>query len=338
MSGWDGNWYRIIIHDWYHANLPSAVFYPLYPFVVWIASLFGLINLTLASFIVNIVSLWLAIVALVKITRLLISEKYAYLPILFLLVSPSALFMHMFYTEALFLSIGLWSYLAALRKQWILMGALLAIITACRLPGLLFVALCFFEFLREHQWDIRNLITKKVLVFLLAPIGFVVYGLYLLMLRGDFLGMLHAYTYTSDWSYQHFNLNIIQTILRAFYQTLRAIVGPRPFDNDIFINHFLPVVALGFIVLSSLYLIFVQKKKFVPIGLFGLLSTVLFTLNNNVVSLHRYALPVIGIYLFLTLIWIRYRTAKYILIAGCLVSFLLQIYLLSQFINKVFVG
>lgn len=338
MTKWDGGWYTTITHDWYLTNRASAAFYPLYPLTVWIVSLFGLISTAFAALIVNTISLWAVLIGLLKITQYLIGGKYAYLSVIFILISPAAFFMHVFYTEAFFLAIGLLAYLAALHKRWIIMGVLLAFITAARLPGILFVVLCFLEFFRAYNWKLKNVFNKHLLAFFLAPLGFVAYGTYLYFVHKDWLGMFHAYNYTSDWPYQHFNPNIIETIARAAYQVCRAAIGLRPFNNDIFVNHLLSLLALGAIAISSIYFLFFIKKKFIPIGIFGLLAIIMFTLNNNLVSVHRYTLPMFGIYLCITLLWVRYQKLRYAIAIGGFSCLLLQIFLLKQFTEMFFAG
>ena len=338
MTKWDGGWYTTITHDWYHSNRASAAFYPLYPLTVWVVSLFGLISTAFAALIVNTLSLWAILIGLTKITRYLIDDKYAYLPVIFILISPAAFFMHVFYTEAFFLAIGLLAYLAALHKRWVVMGILLALITATRLPGILFVALCFLEFFRAYGWKLKDIFNKYLLTFLLAPLGFIAYSIYLYVMHKDWLGMFHAYNFTDDWPYQQFNLNIIETIARAAYQVCRATIGLRPFDNDIFVNHLLSLLALAAIALSSIYFLFFIKKKFIPIGIFGILAIIMFTLNNNLVSVHRYTLPMFGIYLCMTLVWVKFKKVRPLVVAGCVGSLLLQVFLFKHFVEVIFAG
>lgn len=337
IVNWDGGWYITILHDWYKTNLASAAFYPLYPLTLWIIGLCGLIPTDIAGIILNTLCLWITLFTLYKITAALIGKQYAYLPIIFLLSSPAVFFMHLLYTESLFMAIGLLSYLAALQKKWVIMGILLMFAMACRLPGILFVLLGFFEFMRSHTWRLKSLLTKEILVFLFVPVGFTLYGLYLWTVQRDFFGMFHAYAHTQDWTYQKFNPDIFETILRITYQIGRSTIGMRPFDYDIFINHALPFVALSLTVTSSIYLL-VKKERFLPLGLYSLFAVILFTLNSNIVSVHRYTLPIIGIYIALTLVWIRYIWARNIIIVGCIASIFLQLYLFSKFIQHIFAG
>lgn len=94
-------------------------------------------------------------------------------------------------------------------------GVILALLTAARLPSLLIIGLCALEYLRSYGWSIKKAFNKHLLWFLLAPLGFIAYALYLYILHGNALGMFSAYDATTDWAYQVFNPNIIETIARA---------------------------------------------------------------------------------------------------------------------------
>ena len=299
---WDGNWYHMIVTDCYITNDPSAVFYPLFPLLVGAIhhASFGIIDILVAGQVINTISAFFLIAALLKIGRVFLSGKRGWL-IALVLTAPTAFFLHVFYSEALFMALGFWAYIFALRRHWLYVGILLGLLTAVRLPALLFVGLCGLEFMRAYGWKFKKIFNKQLLCFLLAPIGFVAYGIYLFITRADFLGMFRAYQSTSDWVYQVFDINFIKTILRATYEVFRASIGQRPFDTDIIINHLLPVIALFVLAISSLYLLLQWRKndKYIPLSIFGLASIVMFALNSNVVSVHRYILPCLTIYIAL---------------------------------------
>lgn len=337
---WDGGWYSAILHDHYLTNHAAAAFYPLFPLLVGAVSLvsFGLVGFTLAAQLINLVALWLGLVALIQIASYFIPRKYRLLPVLFLLLSPAAFFMHMFYTEALFIAIGSWAYLSALRGKWWVMGILLACLTASRLPSLLFVGLCGLEFLRAHQWNLRKAITPNLAYFLLVPLGFILYGTYLYFVSGNFFGMFSAYKATTDWAYQVFQPNFLETIARAGYQVLRAAVGLRPFDHDIFVNHAIPVLMLGILFVSSIYLVVKVKGRAIPLGIFGLVSIIFFTLNSNVVSVHRYILPCLSIYIAAAYLYSKHPKARPFLIVLAAVLGLIQMSLLALFVTSQFAG
>lgn len=337
---WDGGWYSAIIHDQYQTNHASAAFYPLFPLLTSLVSFasFSILNISVAAQLINLFALTFGIVALIKISRFFIPENYRFLPVVFLLISPAAFFMHMFYAEALFIAIGFWAYLFALKGKWSAVGLLLAALTASRLPALLFIGLCGLEFLRAYQWNLRKAINPQLAYFLLAPLGFIAYGSYLYGISGNFFGMFSAYSATSDWPYQVFNPNIFETIARAGYEVLRAIFGFRVFDLDIFINHAVPLFMLILLLLSSFYLIVKLRGRTIPLGIFGLVAIIFFTLNNNLVSVHRYILPCLGIYLALAHLYVTYTKIRIPLIVLGGVFLALQLYLLSLFVSLSFAG
>lgn len=340
MTSWDGGWYLTVIRDWYHTSAPSAVFYPLFPVLVSAVHLasFGVLSLNASGFIINSLALWLGLVALVKIAPYFVVKRHQYLPVLFILAAPAAFFMHLFYTEAVFFCISAWAYLFALQRRWWAAGAMLALLTACRLPAILVIALCMLEYLRAHDWSIRRALNKNAYAFLLAPAGFIAYGAYLTAIRGDFFAMFSAYHGDTDWGYQVFNPNIFLTITRAAYQSLRAILGRRGFDNDLVVNNTIPLLALTLLTAAALYATIKLRRRFLPLGIAGLLSVAMFTLNSNVVSAHRYILPCLVIYLVGAYLYESHRKAHPYIIAGVCLSFLVQILLYISLLQGQFAG
>jgi hypothetical protein len=340
-SNWDSNWYTTIIHDAYNTNLASSVFYPLFPFYIWaIQTLsFGLIGTLQAGLILNTISLGFAILALVKISDFFIAKLYRWWVIAIFITSPAAIFLHLFYTEALFCALGFWSYLFALRKEWWKVGIILGLLTAVRLPSILFILLCGMEFLRAYNWKIKKIINKQLLWFLLAPLGFIVYGTYLYIIRHDFLAMFHGYSYTNDWSYHIFNLNIVETYSKTARAVLHAVHSPTPLDAGLIVNNVLPLLAIGILLLSAIYcLVYLKKGTGIPLATLAIASIVLFSVNSNIISVHRYILPCIVIYIgFIHFVSLA-RWRHYLLYVYLYVSVFLQSYLLILFTSSYFAG
>lgn len=334
---WDAGWYTTVINQHY-LNEASAAFYPLFPLLVGIIHTisFGFLDIPFAGQIVTTVSVWFLLAGLLKLGKIFFPQAKPWL-IPLVLCAPTAFFLHVFYSESLFMALGCFAYLFALKKQWLAMGILLAFITASRLPGILFVGLCALEFARAHEWRVRKIFNKNIFYFLLAPIGFLLYSLYLGWLRGDPLAMFHAYTATNDWSYHVFNPNVFQTVGRVSFEVLRVLLGERPLNLDMLVNHVLPLLSLGLLAASSMYLLF-QKGKYIPLGIFGIASFIMFTLNNNVVSAHRYVLPCLSIYIAVLLLTSKYRLQGVILIAVCALSVPLQLLLYFVFVGNRFAG
>ncbi len=336
---WDSGWYIAVISGHYITDAAAAAFYPLFPLLVIIIKLisFNSLDILVAGQIVNTIAVWSIIIALLKLGREFLDDGKKYWLIALVLFTPAAFFLHVFYGEAIFMALSLWAYIFALRHKWLTMGIILAILTSARLPAILVVGLCGLEFMRSYNWDIKRYFNRNLLYFLLAPIGFIVYGIYLLIVRGDFLAMFHAYSATNDWSYQIFDINFIKTILRSTYEVVKVFLHQRSINNELVINYILPLSSIMILAIGSIYLLLKQKGKYIPLGIYGLTSIVMFTLNSNVVSVHRYILPCLTFYVALALM-IKGRYRKTILICLCLTGAMIQFIMLSMFILHGFVG
>ncbi|WP_155772268.1 hypothetical protein [Mycobacterium asiaticum] len=338
---WDAQWYSNILHEHYQINPASAAFYPLFPLIVGALSVltFHVIPNAALGLFVNTVALGFAIAALLSISREFEIRKFRYATVALFLAAPAAVFMHLFYTEAVFVALGFWAYAFALRRRWAFMAITLAFLTATRLPALLFVGLCGLEYLRAYDWSIKKAANRNAAYFLLAPIGFVLYGTYLWTVRGNFLGMFSAYQSTKAWGYLNFEPNFAYSIFRSARETVRAVSGQRPIDNDIVVNYSIPLLCLALLLSCSLYLLRVYRGKGVPLGIFGLCSLVFFTINSSFVAVHRYALPCLGIYVALALICGDVRRGRALVLgAGIAMLFAQTVIIHLLFVTRDFAG
>lgn len=338
---WDAHWYLNILQERYLADPASAAFYPLFPLIVGMLSATTLHSVSYAylGLLVNTVALAFAIAALLRIASEFGTGNFRYLAVTLFLAAPAALFMHLFYTEAVFTALGFWAYAFALQRRWLPATLTLAFLTATRLPALLFVGLCGLEYLRAYDWNLRSAINRKLAYFLVAPAGFLLYGLYLLAVRGNFFAMFAAYKSTRAWDYLSFEPNFLYTIFRAARETGRAVVGNRKLDNDIVVNYAIPLLCLAILFACSVYMLYAYRGKGVPLGVFGLCSIVFFTLNNSLLAAHRYSLPCLSIYIVLTLVYAKYRKARVLVVSVGLAMVAAQATLIHMlFVTKDFIG
>jgi len=336
---WDAGWYMAIIHGHYTDIPASAAFYPLFPLLVYAVHFisFGVLDYPVSGQIANTVAIWFALSAALKLGRFLIAEKQRFWIIALLLTAPAAFFMHVFYGEAIFIALSFWAYYFALTRRWLGVGIVLGLLTATKLPSVLIIALCGLEFMRAYSWNIKKALNKNALYFLIAPAGFLLFSLHLSIVQHDPLGMFHAYSATTDWIYHVFNPNIVETVARSAYQIPRALVGLRPIDGLLIVNIVLPIFSLTILGLSSLYLALKHRAQLLPLAITGFLSIVMFTLNSNVISVHRYILPCLAIYVAMILFFSTPK--KRIFLYGiCASGFLIQLFLLGLFIQDKFAG
>lgn len=341
---WDGSWYLHITEGLYSTSSPSAVFYPLFPFTAWLihAITLNFVSTAAAGLFVNTVALAFAIYALLKISNFFIPKKYEWWVVILFLASPAAIFLHFFYAEALFCAIGFWAYLAALRRQWLLTGICLALLTATRLPAILFIGLCLLEYARAYDWSLKKLFNRNALSFLLAPVGFICFGIYLWFVRKDFLAMFHGYHDTHDWAYHIFNLNIFQTYSIEIKRIISSLHNHSviAFDPNLITNHLIPLVTLVILLVSSCYILraLPTNSPKIPLAIFGLVSLFFFSINSNFVSVHRYLLPILIIYIAAIHFFTRKPWRIPLFYALVYTSIIVQTYLYILYVSIYFAG
>jgi hypothetical protein len=112
--------------------------------------------------------------------------------VLFLLLSPCAVFLAAGYTEALFLAFALPAWLAAQRQQWAMAGVLTALATCVRISGLFVAAAIGVHFLLT-AWRARSARAWRPLPWTLLPaLPAVLYSGYLHAHTGDWMAWKHA--------------------------------------------------------------------------------------------------------------------------------------------------
>jgi len=153
-----------------------VVFYPLYPWLVR-ASSFVLRDELVSAFFVSTLASVAAGVLLYRLARLDDDEPVARAAAFFMFVFPTSYFLHIGYTESLFLALALGTFIAARGRRWALAGLLGALACMTRANGLALVPALAFEAWDEYRASGRRLSARWL--WALAPLaGF---GVYLLI-------------------------------------------------------------------------------------------------------------------------------------------------------------
>ncbi|MGN6562507.1 MAG: hypothetical protein ACTHMU_07595, partial [Thermomicrobiales bacterium] len=136
---WDACWYGQIAVAGYLPDNPSVAYLPLYPVLMRLASIPLAGNLTLAGLLISSLAYIAAVVGLYVLVCYDFDCTIARRSILYLSLFPSAFYLFMPYTEALFLALTIWALYAARQGKWlwVALGALLASLT--RTQGCLLV-------------------------------------------------------------------------------------------------------------------------------------------------------------------------------------------------------
>jgi hypothetical protein len=211
LSKWDSVHYLSIAYAGYvegHSGLTPVemrpAFFPLYPGIVWALSGFAVSRgvLLIVAYAVSLACFFAALVLLHRLTVIEIGERFARPTLLLLSFFPTAFFFGIPYTESLFLLLAVAAFLAARMGRWAVAGAVLALASATRAPGLLLIVPVALLYLygpradREPGADTGILPRFRIgwnLAWLaLAPLGLIAYCVYLHFAVGDAMAWSHA--------------------------------------------------------------------------------------------------------------------------------------------------
>src|SRR5687767_9154939 len=173
---WDAPHYLDIARMGYVSEGVEArwiVFYPLYPWLVRVVS-YALRDELLSAFFVSGVASVAAGLLLYRLARIDEPETVARASVFYMLVFPTAYFLHIGYTESLFLALALGSFLAARARCWWAAGLLAGLAALTRVNGLLLAPALAFEAWEQYRAGGRRL-RAEWLWLLLAGAGFGVY-------------------------------------------------------------------------------------------------------------------------------------------------------------------
>jgi len=185
---WDAvHFVRLAEFGYSAADKFKAWFYPLYPWSVrFVNYLCG--DFLGASFLVSGIALLFAVVILRRIAVLEWSGEIARRSVFFFLIFPTAFYLHIGYTESLFLALALGSVFAARKERWWLAGVLGAFSWMTRANGIILLPTLAVE--AGHQWFIGKRWRWQWLWVALVPAGFAVYLFLNWRISGDPLAFL----------------------------------------------------------------------------------------------------------------------------------------------------
>jgi mannosyltransferase PIG-V len=185
---WDALYYQKLAQFGYSAtDTVKAWFYPLFP---WVVRMFAYLtgDYLISGFIVSGLASIIAAVLLRRLVALDYSVAVAQRAVWFFLIFPTAYFLHIGYTESLFLALGLGSLFAARTDRWWLAGLLGAFCWMTRPTGLVLVPTLAVE--AAHQYWTTRRWKWRWLWIMIVPAGFGVYLLLNWHVTGDAFAFL----------------------------------------------------------------------------------------------------------------------------------------------------
>jgi len=190
---WDAPHYLDIARTGYVSEGVEArwiVFYPLYPWLVRVSA-FVLRDELVGAFFVSTLASLAAGLLLYRLAYADEEESVARAAVFFMFVFPTSYFLHIGYTEGLFIALAVGAMLAARRRRWWAAGALGALACMTRVNGLVLVPALAVEAWDEYRRGGRRW-RWEWLWCVLPAAGFGVYLLINLKSHGDALSFLRA--------------------------------------------------------------------------------------------------------------------------------------------------
>ncbi|KPJ72557.1 hypothetical protein AMJ48_03110 [Parcubacteria bacterium DG_74_1] len=286
---WDSFWYLDIARGGYSLEynpwgLYNIVFFPLYPFLIKIVSFLTIGNFVLSGWLLSIVFLFLALVYLFKLTKEFHPEVDPCLPIVFLLIFPTAFFLNAIYTESLFLFLSLATFYYGLKKNFIYSGIFGLFASLTRVTGILLFIPITWEYLKTNNFKIKSVFNVKFLPTLLIPLGTFCFFLYHYFKFGN---LLLFFEVQKSWGRAF-------TIERGHFDF---------FSNPAIVNFCLD----GFFVIFALAMAyFVFKKLRISYGLYMLITIIIALSTGTLMSIGRYILDLFPMYILLASIKNQY--------------------------------
>ena len=172
---WDAKHYLYLAANGYSHSGDARnliAFFPLYPALISAVAAIGL-PLRLAALLISNLAGIAAAILLYEVARLDRPGNSAFRAAAFFTLFPTAYFLMVGYTEALFCAIAFGSVLAARRQRWVASGMLGGLAAATRLTGM-----ALLPFLVVELWMARRTVIRAwhaVMPSLLIVLGFGVY-------------------------------------------------------------------------------------------------------------------------------------------------------------------
>lgn len=269
LANWDGGHFLTIAKSGYQEKYLYA-FFPLYPIAINLVSKISGDHL-IAALLISLASAFLTMQILYRLILLDFGNKLAEKTIIFLLIFPTSFFLITAYSESLFLLLVVSSFYF-FRKEKLFWAALFAgLASATRLAGLALSMALIFQIINSG-------INKKNWIILFAPMGFIIYCIFLFNATGDPFYFL--YSESNNWQR---SLSIPGL---SFWQTLK---------NQNYIELAFGIFGLGMVLRSFRFLPAVYS-------VYGLLSVLLPVATSSLVSIPRFILPIFPIFILLSML------------------------------------
>jgi len=311
FANWDGGHFLGIAEVGYSQKFQYA-FFPFYPlFVRMLSQITG--NYLLSAILISTVSTFFGLQILYRLIIETFDKKIGEKTVLAFLFFPTSFFLLTAYSEGLFffLTVSAFYFYRKNLLFWAVVAASLA--SATRLVGLAIVLGLWVDILGRQGINRRNF------YILFAPLGFIIYCVYLYFQTGDFFYFLTAQT--------HWQRTLTAPVL-GFWETIRQISvgGFTGVSINIFLDLIFAVFGVGMAIrafrfLPSIFAIYTFAAVLIP----------LFTPTLS--SIPRFLLMIFPIFILVALIKNRYLALGYQVISLLLLAYFSTLFITGFWVS-----
>lgn len=280
FANWDGGHYLGIAEHGYTLKY-QYVFFPLYPILInLVAKLTS--NYLLAGILISAVSSFLVVNLLFKLISLDFEKSIAQKAVLALLIFPLSFHFLTVYTESFFLLLVVCTFLFLRKKKFFWATIFAALSSATRLSGLAVVAslilsVLFTEGINKRNWYI-----------IFAPLGFLLYCLYLYNQKGDPFYFISAQS--------HFWNGGLVLPGAAFVFAFKQLLIP-----GFIVNNFRCLLDFAFTLFALITVWKISRKLSLDYAIYSIISLALPLFSPTIAAIPRYLITIFPIFIILGL-------------------------------------
>lgn len=288
LSRWDAESFLWIAQNGYTSEGPKRyllVFLPFYPLCT-AATAVIFRDYVLSGFIVSTLASLAAALFLRLLVRLDHPEKTAQAAVVFLFIFPTSYFLHIPYTEGLFIALVIGSFWAARTEKWLAAGMLGALACFTRVNGVVLLPALLFEV--WEQYRVRREFDRRWTAVLIAPAGFLAYLAINYSVTGNFLMFL---TYQRENWYKYLRLPYY-----GIMEKVNTFLEQAPGAANMY-----GLQELVFIVIGLLFIILGWKHMRNSYRAWMVLNWLLFISTSFILSVPRYTLTLFPIFILMAM-------------------------------------
>lgn len=301
FANFDGVHYLTIAREGYLTTNFIQAFFPLFPAVILhgLHTLFPSLNLLIAGLVLaNLFFLGFLLIGF-RLIASTYSARIAWRFIFAVLLFPWSIFLASLYTESLFLLLMISCFWFAHKKNWVWAALMAALLSSTRIVGIMIVPALLIELYssvipaKAGAVPFGQIQSKKyykeIITILLGSTGLLAYMGYLYLHFGDPLYFLHVQA-----AFGAGRSNGITLYPQVVYRGLKILLTT---TKDLKYITYLAEFLAG--TLGMLAIVWPWKKISPGITFFALTSAIIPTVSGSFLSMGRFLLPCLPIYLLI---------------------------------------